>query len=169
MCEPTSILMIAGMTASLVGQQQQADAVESRMLDSYDLKVSQLKKSAAQEKFNLGNKARAEQSRIRAATGESGLEGNSVATQLLNSMFAQGQNEAAVDYNLNQALQDTQSSLSTGLAQIKQPNYLATGLMIGAEGMKGYESWQANSDPFAGFDSPQYVDPGAFRGGERYA
>ena len=134
MCEPATIalaLSSATAIAGYVGGQQQMDAQTDSLIKSQGIQQNQLKARADQNSFAQGIAARKQQARIKTAAGDAGLTGGSVAAQLMDSMFNDGQNAALADQNLANSIESSTAERDNKLSGLSAPSLLSTGLQIG--------------------------------------
>lgn len=144
MCEPTTMFLLSsGMAiANHVGQKEMMKSRADSITKSQGIQQGQMVEQANMNSFTQGITARKQQARILAAAGDSGVTGNSVAAQLLDSMFNAGQNEAINANNLDNSVEASVAKRDSALSGLSAPSLLNTGLQIGAgyaktEYMKG--------------------------------
>jgi len=135
MCEPATIFMAAssGMAiANFIGGQQQMKKQTASTIKSQEIQQDQLVEQANMNSFSQGIAARKQQAKIVTAAGDVGVTGNSVAAQLLESMFNEGQNDALATQNLENSVESSVAERNSRLSGISAPSLLNTGLQIGA-------------------------------------
>lgn len=166
MCmEPMTALAIASSVASVVGQQQAANAQAAtnqrqyeNTIRAYNANVNQTNLMAAQEreaavqKLNENNStARAAQAKATVAAGESGISGLSVDALLGDMSFKQNEFSTSVNTNLeraNSAIQRQRDnayfSAASTINELKtpaMPDYFGSALKIGTS-LKGDQKFQ---------------------------
>lgn len=139
MCEPTTI-MIASMaiTAASAGyglysQRKQAKYNEEFMRKNQKEQAEQIHSKRSAEANARIRKARAERSRLRALSAESGLTGTSIDSVLNNVDMQSGLDVANIamggDFDQTNNRYNAQSNLNS----IDQPDYLGTTLSTGLQ------------------------------------
>jgi len=134
MCEPTTIFLAisaASAAASYVGGQKQMEQQSDSLMKSQAVQQGQIEDRAAMNSFSQGIESRKQQARIKTAAGDAGLTGGSIAAQLLESMFNEGQNEAVADQNLANSIESSTAQRDATLSGLSAPSLLNTGLQIG--------------------------------------
>jgi len=135
MCEPATIFMAVSSgiaIANYVGAQQQMERQTKSTIKSQKIQQDQLVDQANQNSFSQGIAARKQQAKIVTAAGDAGITGNSVAAQLLESMFNEGQNDAIAAQNLENSVESSIADRDSRLSGISAPSLFNTGLQIGA-------------------------------------
>lgn len=156
MCDPVTLTTalvvssVASTAASLVGQQQSAEAqraaIEQQLQLNYD---NTAKQQQAQENDQL-RASRREESRIKVAAGEAGLSlgSQSIEMMLLDNQMQTGLNTERIGLNTDIQRQNLESDANHMMSQTATASPLGAGLQLGLSGLNGFvmgKSLQAKS------------------------
>lgn len=148
MCEPTSIMYGLAAVSAAYGvyttkenarKQSKALAVQAaaQRKQTYD---------AYSEKANVRmQQARAERSRLQAASAESGLTGVSVSDILNDTDMKAGTDIANMQAGYSDGIDTANSEYQSSLNRIQQPDYLGAALQVGGSGLSYYNQMQTAS------------------------
>lgn len=146
MCDPVSVGIALSMTTAAIGvySADQAAGAQQEALDTQrEQQAEELSTKASVEMGERVKQARRERARIRVAAGESGVQGASFESQLMDSFAQENQDLALISKNArfaDRASAGQHASLSNA---IDRPSYLSAGLQIGASGYGGYQDGKA--------------------------
>lgn len=145
MCEPTTLVIASmALTAASAGygmytQRQQAKYNEAYARKAQQEQSDQIHSKRSAEANDRIRKARAERSRLRAISAESGLSGVSIDSVLNNVDFQAGTDVARIGMNEGFDQTNSRYNLQSNLNSIDQPDYvgttLSTGLQLTRQGM----------------------------------
>lgn len=162
MCEPTTLLAIssavsvASTLAAHVGQGQVAKQQDRAVRTDYNMGVAQLERQRleqnVQSRTEMGDRARQamiERSRLRAASAEGGVGGNSIdrifgthATATSQDMAMMSENARNVNRQSAMGGMSMQASATGRLNQIERPSVLNTGLQIAGIGVGAAQQYK---------------------------
>lgn len=147
MCEPTTAMLaistavsMAGTGASLIQQNQTANAQQKALNETTRENRSQINDQAQQRIMERARAAQAERARITTLAGESGVAGNSVDAQLRDTRFQQGYDSATINQNRMNQLRGSQTQARAEASRIAQPDYIGAGLQIAESGFNYYDA-----------------------------
>jgi hypothetical protein len=153
MCEPTlmisTALSIASAAAAHQGQKQQAKAQTQAITSGYNMDVAQLQEQRRQQNVQSrtdmserAKQAMTERARLRAASAEGGLMGNSI-DQIFGTQATQTNQDLAMMTENARNVGRQSTMVGTGMAsraqgnlnQVQHPSLLNTGLQIAGIGV----------------------------------
>lgn len=131
MCEPVSLgLTIAQAAGSLYSQYTNARAQGEALARQRRFQAEELTAQAQQRMGERVRAARAARARMRVAAGEANVSGNSFEAMLSNSLLQQDLDLADINKQNTFNQRASQSRFESGLATIRQPDVIGTGLQI---------------------------------------
>lgn len=148
----------AGTVYSAYQQNEQAKAQEKAAQDNYNAqmqqeaqKQTQINQGAAQQENERVRAAMIEQGRLRVASGEAGIGGNSPDAQLRESMFNEGTDITTIENNRRNGILQTGNEANSLRAKAQgivntsnRPSALGTGLTIAGQ-VGGYAAKHPSS------------------------
>ena len=147
---------IGSAVMAFVGQKQAAKKQEKAAMTAYNNDRAQLEEQRRQEGLQArqqmserGKQALFERARLRAASAEGGVGGNSIDRIFNENSFAAGQDMATMQENarngVRQSMQQGEAMRSTAqsrLNAIERPSMLSTGLQIAGIGADAYSKYK---------------------------
>lgn len=164
MCEPTTIIMLAGLAISAVSaisannaQKQQSKADDKATQSAYANDQTQLAEKYRQDNDQLNQNqtertksALFERGRLNAAYGENGLVGTSLDRILNQSDFNLGTDLSTMEANRSNLTKQTmlegrglQNTAQSRFNAVTRPNNLDTGLKIAGAGVDAYSGYKS--------------------------
>ncbi len=142
MCEPTLMMVAAGAAKGLQiwGQRQSTKAQFGALANQRDAQNEEIAGKASREMGERVKQGRAERATMQVATGEAGVGGNSVAINMMDVMFQQDYDVAAIGKDADYAQRSSEARYKSGLASVKNPSLLENSLQIAMAGAGGYAS-----------------------------
>ncbi len=143
MCEPTTIMLaisLASGVASAIGTRRTAKNQMEALAEQRDAQNEEIAGKAGREMGERVKQGRAEQARLRVAGGEAGIDGQSFAANMMDVAFQQDFDLAAIEKDAEYAQRASGARYKSGLAGVKNPGVLESGLQIAKAGASGYAS-----------------------------
>lgn len=141
MCEPATLSLLAmATTAASIATQAVSARNQEKAIEAQTEAAEKETRGAATAELNERQRAaRREQSRIKVAAGQAGLNlGGSVDTLLQDSMMQAGLAGEATRDNMHNRVASQQAEASAAYSRIDKPNVLTAGLQMANAGMSGY-------------------------------
>jgi hypothetical protein len=141
MCEPTTLAIIgaASAAASVVTQIQTAQAQNKAIGQQLQTTYNENALASAAEQNERLRAARKEQSRIKVAAGESGLQlGGSIEQMLMDSQMQTAMANQRTVTNTELADNSAAAQANSQYSQVSEPTLLGAGLQIANGGFSGY-------------------------------
>lgn len=139
MCDPVSAAVVAGVmtvastAASVVAQSKAADAQAKAINSQLQATEDENRQAASAELFDQMRATRREQARIRAASGEAGLDiGSASIENLLADSAMQGSLQGSRTLaNLESRDRAAEEEAKSQMSRVQKPTALGAGLQIG--------------------------------------
>lgn len=144
MCEPTTILMGASAAIGAFGAHKNAKAQSTNMAKQQSVQADQQHAAASAKAGERAKQSRAERARLRVAAGESGVTGQSFEAQLMDSVFQEGQDQAMIERNLDNAIEAGNAQTATAFSNVNNPSLLESGLQIASATAQGHAMHKAS-------------------------
>jgi len=146
MCDPVTMTIVAVATsaAGIVGQVQSAKRQQAAIDAQYAQAQKEFAAKASAETNDRLREARREQSRIRVAAGEAGLQlGGSIDLLLKDSMLQSSLAAGRIQDNQGREIDNARAEADSMSSRIDKPTVLSAGLQIANAGLSGYQRGQS--------------------------
>lgn len=146
MCDPVTmtIVAVASTAAGIVGQVQSAKAQQRAIDAQFEQSQKEFAAKASAETNDRLREARREQSRIKVAAGEAGLQlGGSIDLLLKDSMLQSSMAAGRIQDNQGREVLNAKAEADSMSSRVERPTLLSAGLQIANSGVSGYERGQS--------------------------
>jgi hypothetical protein len=146
MCDPVTmtIMAVASTAAGIVGQVQSAKSQTAAIQAQATQAATEAASKASGETNDRLREARREQSRIKVAAGEAGLQlGGSIDLLLRDSQLQSSMAAGRIQDNQGRENGATSAEANSMLSRVTSPTLLGAGLQIAGAGIQGYGAGQS--------------------------
>ena len=140
MCTPLMMMSASGAAKGLQiwGNRQSTKAQFGSLAAQREAQNEEISGKAGRSMGERVKQGRAERARLRVAAGEAGVAGNSFDAAMMDAAFQQADDISAIGVDANYAQRASDARYRAGLASVRNPGMLETGLQIASAGASGY-------------------------------
>lgn len=146
MCNPVAMMVMAitSTAAQVVGQVQSAKAQQAAIDAQLQQNLTEFSAKASAETNDRLREARREQSKIKVAAGEAGLQlGGSIDLLLKDSNLQSSMAAGRIQDNMGREVNNAAAEANSMSSRIESPTLLSAGLQIGNSAVGGYQQGQS--------------------------
>ena len=138
------VMAITSTAAQVVGQVQSAKAQQAAIDAQLQQNLTEFSAKASAETNDRLREARREQSKIKVAAGEAGLQlGGSIDLLLKDSNLQSSMAAGRIQDNMGREVNNAAAEANSMSSRIESPTLLSAGLQIGNSAVGGYQQGQS--------------------------